>query len=145
MNTEQAQKLVFEATEKRGYREGWNDVQFLARQITKLQEELSELSYLVRDDGFEEDETDLEYCIQRAGRQARSAFDGVWFGYAALRDQTEDTFANLRKEAADCQVVLFNIAAILELITFEPFDLVQAAVEKSKADIKRGVRENEKL
>ena len=39
---EALQKMVAKAIQQRGYRQGWNDGQFAARQVAKVQEELGE-------------------------------------------------------------------------------------------------------
>lgn len=134
------QNLVAEAIEQRGYRKDWTDAQFLARQIAKLQEELAEMAYHVRDDVYAgDDQTELELRIQTAGSRAKAYFDGNWFHTAGLRDDSVETREAIKSEAADCLVVLFNIAAVIEQITGEPFDLVTAALQKARSDVKRGV------
>lgn len=138
--THNIQTEVAKATEARGYREGWSDVQFLARQIAKLQEELTELAFYVRDDNSAIEETNLEWRMIAAANAARAVFHGVWFSFAGLRHENQETFDGLRLEAADCQVVLYNIAATIERITGEKFDLSQAALEKAIIDIPRWAR-----
>ena len=142
MDTHTAQTKVAEAIKLRGYRKGWTPVQFLVRQVVKLQEELSELAHLVSDNASMYDyETDFNFAVRRAGQQARKLFDDSfsWY-YANLRFHTEKGIEDLKSEAADCMVVLLNIASAIEEITGEEFDLVRAALCKAKTDVPRGVR-----
>jgi len=112
----------------RGYREGWTDEQYAARQVCKLGEELGELTWWV-----------TWNCIRP-----------YWHGTAqTLRDEckidfdeTEQFWANVAinspdqaaAEAADMLVVLYNLADALGV------DLNALALEKSRADVERGVR-----
>jgi NTP pyrophosphatase (non-canonical NTP hydrolase) len=136
-----AQDVVAQATEERGYRLGWSDTQFLARQIAKLQEELAELADCMKLEFWGEgDQSPVDFAIEQAGKKARQWFDDRHRWNLVVMKGNESVGERLRSEAADCQVVLFNIAATLERMGEEPYDVVEAAVEKSKADIKRGVR-----
>lgn len=142
MDTHTAQTKVAEAIKLRGYRKGWTPVQFLVRQVVKLQEELSELASLVTENasvyGYE---TDFGFAVRRAGQQARNLFDDTfsWY-YARMTHETEQGVEDLKAEAADCMVVLLNVAAAIEEITGDQFDLVQAALRKARIDVPRGVR-----
>jgi hypothetical protein len=132
-----AQRKVAESVAKRGYRDGWTAEQFLARQACKLVEELAELTLTVAKiwPGGR-----LYWNWQQrmniAGKLARLSFDdpAEWADVAVL-----DIKAAM-EEAADMQVVLFNIAAAIEEATGQPWDIVQAAVDKASGDEARGVR-----
>lgn len=141
MDSRRAQRLVAKATERRGYHAGWRDDQFIARQVAKLQEELAEMAQHMSDNRDYGDEgTDLEFQIQQAGKKARQIFDTpLWWETSGFKDG-ERSLDAVRREATDCMVVLLNIAATLNEISESPFDIVEAAVEKAQADIKRGVR-----
>ena len=135
------QQKVAEATARRGYLDGWSDVQLLARQCAKLQEELAELADSIDLSGNYRDRY-LQNLIRDAGSAARVQFD-------APRDRWGSSIPPLRmdrirQELADCQVVLFNAAYALERLTGQPFDIVEAAVEKATADIERGIRNGAK-
>ena len=126
------QQKVYTQTVLRGYREGWTPEQFLARQISKLAEELAEVVYCVR--GLD---TNLALAILHAGSIARTQFDDkeYWQDNIEIKDGIES-------EIADCQVVVFNMAESLTEITGQMFDVSEAAVEKSSADKERGVRKS---
>lgn len=135
-STPEIQAQVANATEERGYRDGWSDEQFLARQVVKLQEELGELSFPIL-----RMPNNLEMDIVELASLAREAFDNsdwseVYFDY----DEEKNGFEIIRDEAADCLVVLFNIAATIEKLTGTRFDLVEEALQKATSDIPRGVR-----
>lgn len=121
-----AQEIVAANVAARGYMAGWTTEQFVARQLAKLTEELSEALACMHDPGWHHEWT---YDAHMAGRLAREDFDRK-----VLWDTvTVDAYA-LRSELADMQVVLFAAAAALE------FDITQAAIDKSSADVPRGVR-----
>lgn len=135
---ESAQQLVAAATEKRGYREGWSDVEFLGRQVCKLMEELGELAHgIVLPQN--EDLAFLDYEMENLGEEARDLFDSQlrWKNNVVF---PVDGLYDMRKEAADMLVVLFNLAETISRIEGYPFDLVEAAKQKALDDIKRGVR-----
>ena len=111
MDALEAQKMVADAVSARGYRDGWNADQFAARQLAKLIEETAEASEWVH--GVE--------IFDNSG-----AWD--WIEVDALARFF------LCEEVADIQVVLFALADALGM------DVVAAAVEKSAADVERGVR-----
>ena len=124
-----AQEIVAANVAARGYRDGWTAEQFVARQLAKLTEELGEsldqLAGLPR-------LADVDWLTAgyTVGQTARQPFDHkeIWFSvYLENPDR-------LRSELADMQVVLFAAAAALD------FDVVQAAIDKSGADVARGVR-----
>ena len=112
----------------RGYREGWTDEQYAARQVCKLGEELGELVIHLRTP------ISLPYwaavAYDRIGFQAREHFDNTLaWDDASLWDHTAAA-----AEAADMLVVLYNLADALGV------DLNALALEKSKSDVERGVR-----
>lgn len=133
-----AQRQVAESVAKRGYRDGWTAEQFLARQVCKLVEELAELTLTIAKvwPGGRL-YWPWQQIIDKAGLAARLSFDdpAEWHDVAVM------DLAALKSEAADMQVVLFNIAAAIgELEGGQPFDVVQAAVDKATRDEARGVR-----
>lgn len=141
-----AQELVAKATELRGYREGWSDQQFLARQVVKLLEELGEMSYPIHQMPHmfnhygHPDSEGFEDVIDRIGNEAMNLFnekDPETWSYTFVR---WDALDDMMSEAADCMVVLFNIAATLERMSGERFDIIQEAIKKAQKDIARGVR-----
>ena len=130
-----AQEQVTANTEARGYRSSWTAGQFAARQVCKLAEELGELSAcVVVGTGRKRPWWDL--VLQKSGREAREAFDE----FDTWKHADICAVEEAKSELADILIVAFNLAAALEEITGEPFDLVAAALEKSAADIERGVR-----
>ena len=129
------QQQVAENTAARGYRDGWTAEQFAARQVCKLVEELAELSTNIWTGSNLEVISYWEQLICTAGEDARRHFDNV-----SRWDVSSVTAETAKSELADIQVVVFNLAAALAEITGEPFDVVQAAVDKSAADIERGKR-----
>lgn len=124
-----AQTIVAANVAARGYRDGWTAEQFVARQLAKLTEELAEgaTGALVTNPGCL---PSWLAVLSDAGILARKAFDrrDVWRDIPLVNPDA------LRSELADMQVVLFAAAAALD------FDVVQAAIDKSSADVARGVR-----
>jgi hypothetical protein len=121
-----AQEIVAANVAARGYRDGWTAEQFVARQLCKLTEELAEGACNALLDPL----SPWLSSLSDAGVLARKAFDRphLWVS------STIFDFDALRSELADMQVVLFAAAAALD------FDVVQAAIDKSGADVARGVR-----
>jgi NTP pyrophosphatase (non-canonical NTP hydrolase) len=133
------QQIVADATKERGYRDGFTDEQFLARQILKMQEELGELVDHVNK--FEDDS--IAWDVLELGEKSRGSFDRIeeWQkAFTCLAATAKGNPDLLREEMTDMMVVLFNMATVIEEITEEPFDVVQSAVDKSRSDVKRGVR-----
>ena len=126
------QQKVYANTVLRGYRDGWTPEQFLARQISKLAEELAEVVYCTR--GLD---TNLVLAILHAGAIAREQFDDKKYWSDSIEIRPE-----IQSEIADCQVVVFNMAESLTEITGKMFNVSEAAVAKSSADTKRGVRKS---
>lgn len=134
------QSKVYEAVKKRGYRDGWTPEQYLARQIAKMVEELIELKLTISIQHPGDSLSNPEWYHRlniNIQQYARCAFDnygtGEWF--VDIHDLKQ-----AKKEAADLQVVLFQIAEAIGEIDGKPFDVVQAAVDKAQKDIERGVR-----
>lgn len=128
------QKEVAQAIAYRGYRHTWTAPQFAGRQVAKLAEELRELAACVQQqpDGL----TQWERLVDDAGYAAQLAFD-----HPAFWSDTRVLHAiDMRAELADMQVVIFALADALEELTHQRFDVVQAAVDKARADVARGVR-----
>jgi hypothetical protein len=133
------QDQVEAAVKARGYHEGYNEKQLLARNVAKLLEETMEFTvglYLDFDEFKRRHEHAIDKQITDLGSKARKKFDDptAWENVRLKSDP-----AAMRKEAADLQVVLFQIASRLEQIDGEPFDIIQAAVEKATADVSRGI------
>jgi len=123
------QSSVANAVARRGYRNGWSNDQFAARQIAKLAEELAELAWFVRQRTKDYDRSPLYRKIAEAGKVGRWEFDnGYW-------DNVSVNVEAAAAELADVQVVIFCLADALGV------DVVQMAVDKAAADIERGVRE----
>ena len=121
-----AQEIVAANVAARGYRDGWTAEQFVARQLCKMMEELGEALWYIH--GI--DRLDFAADLPDVGEAARIAFDDKE-AWNKARIAKPDA---LRAELADMLVVLFAAAAALD------FDVVQAAIDKSSADVARGVR-----
>ena len=121
-----AQEIVAANVAARGYRDGWTAEQFVARQLCKMTEELGEALWYIH--GI--DRLDFAADLPDVGEAARIAFDDKE-AWNKARIAKPDA---LRAELADMLVVLFAAAAALD------FDVVQAAIDKSSADVARGVR-----
>lgn len=130
MQTYDAQNLVAQAVEARGYRDGWTPEQFAARQVAKLVEETAELSQAFGHLTRNQEWMPYSPALIKLGETMRAAFDckDVWDRTTLLRPE------NARKELADVVVVCLTLADALG------FDVVEAAYEKATKDISRGVR-----
>lgn len=126
-----AQQAVAANVAQRGYRDGWTDEQFAARQVAKLIEEAAELA-----------ETVHTYTIPRglsrwwkstmheAGKLSRTIFDGDVMFWDRISLDTN----RAKAELTDVVVAALTLAQALG------FDVCQAAVEKSAVDVARGKR-----
>lgn len=125
-----AQEIVAANVATRGYANGWTDIQFAARQIAKAVEELAEAANHITGPAHFHATHYWLNDLKDAGIAARIQFDQPlhW------RDIGIDNIEKLQRELADVQVVLFAAAQALD------FDVAQAAIEKSSADVARGVR-----
>lgn len=127
------QKTVYDAIKARGYVKPHSDPRnILVRQVVKLMEELGELAdnvSVILDDQAAKPAVYLLEDMRTLGEDARACFDEDWFAGPRISDPDE-----VRKELADLQVVLFVAAETMG------FDVVEAAVEKSRRDVGRGVR-----
>lgn len=137
-----AQQAVYAAVEARGYTAGWSSIQFLARQIAKLTEELAEAYDLIEYDADDPLAFDFDLELGRAGRAARRFFDErtAWDRTEVGPQDVDEFVASMRQELADCQVVLFCAAHALARFDGAPFDVVEEALKKATADVSRGVR-----
>ena len=115
----------------RGYREGWTDEQYAARQVCKLGEELGELSTYIWATNGPDTQHMRRWEVKLAQLQewARADFDLPVWATAHIEDASAAA-----SEAADMLVVLYNLADALGV------DLNALALEKSRADVERGVR-----
>ena len=129
------QATVYQNCVKRGYRKGWTAEQFLARQILKMQEELGESSQY-----FALNSIAIFSSIAHTGKRAQKKFDDGRYGLFGEDFAHPSVVDGFKKELADMQVVLFQMAAMVEEIEGEPFSVVEAALKKSGKDIERGVR-----
>ena len=124
------QQIVAANVAARGYRDGWTQEQFVARQLAKLQEEVSEAAISICTINSPKKLRRWIMESVRAGIRARYAFDTpeLWRNTSVVDPDA------LRSELADMQVVILAAAQALD------FDVVQAAIDKSSADVARGVR-----
>lgn len=127
------ERRIVRAVERRGYRGRWTAAQFLARQMAKAAEELSELAGAI--DWMLPPE--LGQAIEAAGDLGKLSFD---HGYWADSSVMEDTVRQALKELSDLQVVLVCAKAAVEELVGEDIDLMRLAAEKAEGDVKRGVR-----
>lgn len=129
------QQQVAQLVADRGYREGWTLNEFASRQIAKLTEELGELSTCLHHNWSPWWES-----LNVAHRQARHAFNAPTWDRECLMDYA--FFGYAKEELADIQVVVFTLAQALSELSDEPFDVVQAALDKAGKDVERGVRKD---
>lgn len=120
------QRDVLGAVTARGYREGWLDQPFMARQVAKAVEELGELAALF---DFGTGHWSWMREIQDAARDAREAFDAETMGWV---DAT--AIGELVDEVADVMIPLLCIAEVAG------FDALEAVRRKVMADVARGKR-----
>ena len=125
-----AQEIVAANVAARGYANGWTNIQFAARQIAKAVEELAEAANHITGPAHFHATHYWLNDLKDAGIAARIQFDQPlhW------RDIGIDSLGKLQRELVDVQVVLFSAATALN------FDIVEAAIDKSSADVERGVR-----
>ena len=121
-----AQDTVAANVAARGYRDGWTQEEFVARQLAKMTEELAEAFWYTS--GMER--TDWAAGLPDVGEAARYAFDDKE-AWSKARIAKPDA---LRAELTDMMVVLLAAADALG------FYILPAAIEKSSADVARGVR-----
>ena len=119
-NVRTPQDEIADAVARRGYRDGWTDEQFAARQVAKVMEEVAELARGVR-------VPYLESLIM--GDMVREVFDNEEVWKDALIDRKR-----LAQEVVDVIVPALVLADVLGI------DGVQAAVDKALADVERGKR-----
>ena len=126
-----AQAQTVASVARRGYLDGWNDDELLARQVVKLQEELGELASVVEAD--DPVLSDFLATIVKIGKPARRIFDrkAAFVGATVV-----DTQAAIH-ELTDCQVVIYVAAHGLHVP-----NIGFAASVKALADEARGVRKN---
>jgi hypothetical protein len=127
-----AQATIYDAVAARGYTDGYRPEELAGRQVLKSLEELCEafehLYPLMTTNGQQDTFEDLRDSLVQVKRKARALFDGrmlvgVW---------KPDEF---KLELADVAIPLFVAAQALGI------DLVELAVTKATADVKRGVRQ----
>lgn len=135
------QKQISENIRARGYYEGYKPVPLMARHVAKLAEELGELGdefYMGACGTLLED---FESNLRHTKIYAKLVFDNSdWQSSSFLIDPNEkETVSKIKKELADCLVVIMSMAQIVS-DNFGEFDVLQAALDKSERDIERGVR-----
>lgn len=118
-----AQRLIYANIAQRGYTEGLTPGEFAGRQVAKLQEELGELA------GHFDLPGEFASYARLASIAARVEFDNL----PAWRNRLPAS-GDYAKELADVAIVLFAMAESLGV------DLVTEALQKSAADVARGVR-----
>lgn len=123
------QALVAKAVADRGYRAGWTDEQFAARQICKAVEELAEVGECIKWIYHNPSWID---SLQDIGAQARGYFDDnrAWY-------QAESFYPEISQEIADVLIPLLCLADVLGI------DLEQVIREKALGDAQRGMRGEE--
>jgi len=121
------QDAVVDCVDKRGYRKGWTDEEFLARQLVKLLEELGELAECMILP------QQVRNLLVPASREAKVLFDNkeIWSG---ARWRGEKDKINAVQEIADMQVVLFCAADAMKV------DSSAQAASKAQKDVERGTR-----
>lgn len=125
------QALVAKAVADRGYRQGWTDEQYAARQICKAVEELGELILaVIWQHGHNNPEWYLS--LMDAKENAREAFDSFDAGFWSYVDDIDTD--EIVAELPDVLIPLFVLAETLDI------DLEQAVREKVLGDVSRGVR-----
>jgi len=121
------QEVVVQNVIARGYKEGWTNEEWAARQGAKLLEEACERWACTKHDN------PSLYVLDKKVREMRVLAGGLfdqtecWVGTGVISEIA-------REEDADCLVVLFCSAEA------QGFDLVEEAVTKSQKDVKRGKR-----
>ena len=128
-----AQAQTVASVARRGYLNGWNADELLARQVVKMMEELGELASVIECDDTSMSE--FFASIVKAGRLARAVFDVPSLFVGATIADTQAA----QHELADCAVVMSVAAHALEMP-----DVMYAASQKALADEARGVRKNGK-
>lgn len=132
-NSLDIQTRIARAVEARGYRQGWTDEQYIARQICKASEELAEAA---GDIGINYDNArDVWYWSTRlgdAGLCARSAFD--------QKDQWQSAEIPLELRSYMALEIADTLIPLLVAATILGVDVLALAVEKAEKDIARGVR-----
>ena len=111
--------------------------QYAYRQVLKMAEELGELMacFSVANSNGQPFRLLAVDHIAKTGGLCRTAFDYMPADIEVVVDTTEAT-----AEAADVQVTLLTLAEALAELAGAPFDVIEAAKAKAKADVKRGVR-----
>jgi NTP pyrophosphatase (non-canonical NTP hydrolase) len=126
------QTVVAGAVAARGYRAGWTDEQFAARQVCKAVEELGELAEAI--EWTADGRPAWARSLKDSAHLARVSFDGR-FGYIRAGDTVAAVDRELvASELADVAIPLFALADALGI------DLAQAVRDKVAADVARGVR-----
>lgn len=121
------QAEVLAAVMARGYREGWADQPFMARQVAKVAEEIGEL---VDTFDFGVDGTWMRK-VREAACITRITFNNELWGWENARVKDK---ADLEGEVAD---VLISLLCLAEVAGFDALEVVR---RKALADVERGKR-----
>lgn len=131
MSEAEVRQRIVEAVRDRGYLDGWTPRQLVARNACKLIEESAETLEAVQSE---------RWAVWSTAMQVKQ-LSGELFDESDYWDESgEMDVEQIRKEVADCYVVLSVLLDALESVTEAPFDVAQAALEKAEGDVDRGVR-----
>jgi NTP pyrophosphatase (non-canonical NTP hydrolase) len=123
------QERIYKAIEARGYVGDWTRDELIGRHLLKLIEEMGETAATIAVPG-----ADIFWPWKKlslAAERSRVLFD---HGDKRTWEGIEIDMDALKREMADCAVVLFSLAQVVGI------DLVAVAMEKATADVSRGVR-----
>ena len=123
------QQRVYKNVSARGYTGDWTREELIGRHILKLVEEVQETA-----DNLTTPGADTYWPwknLAKAAERSKVLFDArdeiTWPGLEIDED-------GLKKELTDCLVVVLSLAEVIG------FDVIQSAIDKSTADVARGVR-----
>lgn len=130
MNSQTLGQEIYANLVSRGYRTGLEGDQFFARQIFKAFEETAELASSIKLPDR------LSHFVDHVDVTSRETFDdkSLW-----LQDFDINIDA-AKTELADIVVVILVAAEALSILDGRPFNVLEAARQKSIYDIPRGVR-----
>lgn len=126
--TSEQQLAIADAVAKRGYTDGYDDDQLLARQIVKLLEELCETAQcIVTSDPAMQS---LLYTMDLLGSRARRIFDN------------RERFMDVRVDRVHLEMELPDLVVPLAVMAYliDVDDMMEIATIKAETDIDRGIR-----
>lgn len=127
MTLQELQTLVAQAVEARGYRQGWTDEQYAARQVCKAVEELGEVQAAIE---WRSWIPNWAGGLQFTGLYARKSFDG-------MDDWGQVVDVDCKKVAPELADVVIPLLVLAETLGI---DLEQEIRTKALGDVERGVR-----